>query len=490
MIVWPLQVRDQFRAALVNSIHFSWAFLRERGFVSEGGVAQVKANIPYREHYLEPRCFLLAELLDAFLDPAADPSAGYLGLVRPDFDPLTDCEELDLNVFMSLVYLTSDSPRQIRADDPQCSEFRLPSCLRCEWLAYNQGVMALLVRYMRAHCDSLGDEVFPLCEGLAFPRDGAEEGGELGIAFRVWLRSQTGTVRASRHPSARSVFTLLSGRGDAFRCIAELLLSVRSGMIIDERIVPCCDPTEFVDRTLETTFRCAEFSASDHNAANSCEDFSRNMRGVVASLEQMFQSLQTRPLPESKADVLMRSFQRVRDKFRLQLNRAKGLSCCQGIVECVFTSRETGAVSGGVVYFLDATGGRQHGSRLGKAKFFLDAPDCLLDTRYTPMAFDCVELCVMRTGRRVQGISPIHRENNVNNSVCKARLCTKVVESIDRTLVCGVFSTQSIRASGSKAAAFEPQSFYHLQEDIVTAGMEYQCMYAPEVAGGCGFIVE
>src|SRR5687767_3698919 len=103
----------------------------------------------------------MAELFDSFLDPNSDPKSGYLALVRDDFDPLTDCAELDLQVFMSLVYFASYSFKT-QPDDPEVSECRLAGPLRSAWEGYNQSVMGLLVSYMRVQCNSMGREAFPL----------------------------------------------------------------------------------------------------------------------------------------------------------------------------------------------------------------------------------------------------------------------------------------------------------------------------------------
>lgn len=271
------------------------------GYINDIGAAQVKATLPYQLNYLEPRCFLLAELFDDFL--CGRPN-GLLGLV--DVIPVrkADKAQLDLDVFMLLVFLASYS-----FVDPHPS-YQLPEVVLDAWSRYNGEVIRSLVGFMRHHSAVIADEQFPL-NSSAFPPPSAEKASE---------------------DSARSCFTISSGRGDDFRSIEELLLSVKKGMIIDSRTIPTIDIHDFVNDTLRTTFQCGRLSAHK-DAASTCESFSRTLRGVVTGLEKMYKALSTKPDKGSKQDALMQSFLRVRNDFVSQFRRAKKLpSLGEGMV--------------------------------------------------------------------------------------------------------------------------------------------------------------
>jgi hypothetical protein len=317
-------------------------------------------------------------------------------------------------------------------------------------------------------------EGFPLFEDLHFPSDiiSSDPSEQVG-QFVNWYHS---LHPLQQKPCARSVFSALSGRGDEFHTIAELLLSVRAGMVVDQRIIPSFDVHELVNNTLETTFTSGRFHREDYNAQSSCEDFSRNLRGLMASLEQMHSSLQVRPKRDSKTQMLMESFRRVRNTFTMQLEKAKNFSTCKGIIQLVRTLKEGHTM--GIIYFTVLEKG---GPRLKTAKFYTNNDRALANRNYVPAQLDCVEFTLSR-GKRVQGVNRLGgpRDFAVSESV--------KVKSVDTRTLTGSFAT----TMSSSRKSTTPQSFHYLFESqsAPELGKAYSCVYSPLVSETHAFLVD
>lgn len=302
-------------------------------------------------HYLEPRCFLLAELFDSFLNPDnSEQSEGLLGLIRDDIvvdadGAITDSQkqvELDLHIFMVLVYFASFS--FVASSDSRACSYQLPHCIVQAWNRYNQEVMRSLVGFMRFYSANIAEEKYPLNPG-AFQ------------SYKQPVSSPSAAAAEVPIVAARSCFTVPSGLGDRFLSIQEMLLSVKKGMIIDSRLIPSSDIECSVNTTLFTTFQDGRLNTSDRDAETTCESFSRNLRGVVTQLEHMFNALSEPPSTNSKPYQLMQSFRRVRNKFLYQFKRAKKCQFCtmrRGIVSSVSDQNKC------TVHFLDESSDELH----------------------------------------------------------------------------------------------------------------------------------
>jgi hypothetical protein len=229
---------EAFEQTMLNSILVSWCFHLKFGFLMPDGTPTVKGDLPHRLYYLEPRCFLMAHLLDELERSAFHPddgaACGLKALAR-------DCEgpdNLKDALYLVLLYVLWPVPTRNPVDPVP----DLPGCIETAWDEWNNQVVDLIKDYVRQQGRDIEENQLPLDrEGTRFRvKMGTTNPDQAERETRSTLHQWLTTHRLNYQ--ARSPFAALSGRGDSFESVEELAASVKSGIFVSDRMIPATDP--------------------------------------------------------------------------------------------------------------------------------------------------------------------------------------------------------------------------------------------------------
>jgi hypothetical protein len=132
-----------------------------------------------------------------------------------------------------------------------------------------------------------------------------------------WSRQSGLAVKSDIH--ARAAQACLSGRGDDFSSVEEMVMCGKEGIFASSNVIPTSDCMPYVHHRIHNVYTKGEFAKDDYGGERVIENFSSTIRAVRASIETMCTGVELAP----KAEVLMDSFVRVIDRFGVQYIKAK-----------------------------------------------------------------------------------------------------------------------------------------------------------------------
>jgi hypothetical protein len=305
--------REMFEQALVHSCFFSWSFFYERGYLKSTGQPTMKCDLPIRIYYMDPECFILAEMLTDCVDSSHSVSSVTLLALVPGSGSkaLANKDELDMAVLAILDYLLGrGNVRHSRF----AADYRLNDVVQQIWYDYSVNVFKQYTGYMQALSANMIDRGLP----LDLPQSVDQ--------FLRWSRERGLAVTSDIH--ARAPQACLSGRGDDFSSVEEMIMCGKDGIFASSNVIPTSDPTPHVHHRIKCVYTTGKFAQDDYDGEKVIEKFSSTLQAVLASIETMCEGVTLTP----QATELMESFKRVINKFKTQHMKAKHSENAFGIV--------------------------------------------------------------------------------------------------------------------------------------------------------------
>ena len=337
-------LQEPFDRALAHSCLFSWGFLNKRGYLQPNGSPTMKCDLQYRIHYLDPYCFILTELLTECVDPTLSFSSKTLLDMIPDellndhhlstkvqkenIETITNKFELDL---LQLLVYTIGMSKTNRVKE--ASENLLHPVAQQIWRDYSTLVMRHFVDYLSTNGRNIRETYLPLGSPFFsydyFNNNNTNTGNNFEHIFEWFQQNQIQT----HPPLSRSGITALSGSGDEYENIREMVMSVKDGLFVSEQIIPSHDSSEFVHIRFEhvylnKTFEGLKEKYQDVDAETSSESFLKAIKSVRSFLLKLMEKMnlyKVRESHEKKALFLFQSINRVITKYEHHLSIAQGL---------------------------------------------------------------------------------------------------------------------------------------------------------------------
>jgi superfamily II DNA or RNA helicase len=305
--------RHLFDQALAHSCFFTWSFLNQRGYLQADGSPTLKCDLPHRLHYLEPQCFILAEMLTECIDPTLQIGKmtllsliddELLGSSPNDSDRQSEVQKkryrhLEDVIFSFLNHLLSLSGVSRKRKDT--NTLVLDPIIKRVWNDYSSEVMQRFVGYLKGIGKDLTERCLPLGEEGEtrqgwdyYPSHSTSQ--DRYHHLRRWLNQQREQSGQPSAPLARSVFAALSHPHDLFQSIHDMSLTIKEGLFVSDHIIPSRDYPNHVHIRLEEIYRRQSFKAvkekyQDVDVETSCETFSKTIRCVRAFLQKLLAAL-------------------------------------------------------------------------------------------------------------------------------------------------------------------------------------------------------
>ena len=314
--------RYNFEQALVHSCFFSWSFFYERGYLKANGRPMMKCDLPIRIHYLEPECFILTEMItDCFDNSHSVSTTSLLALVPNDSPSRQELNILDMDILAILDYTLGRGNLQER--NRSAAPYLLPDVARQVWNDYSANVFEQYTGYMRALGRSIPEEAaLPLASPtteqrilLTCPSD-ISTGSDLAH-FTAWARAED--LCNTEKAVARAPLAGLSGYGDHFTSVMEMMMCGKEGVYASTKVIPSSDPTKYVLNRIYQVYTKAKIDENDPGGKKALDNFSLSARGVRACIELMSRDAEL----TTKSQIVLDSFLRVIDTFEAQLKLAK-----------------------------------------------------------------------------------------------------------------------------------------------------------------------
>lgn len=344
LITSPIR-QQPFNQALAHSCLFSWGFLNQRGYLQPDGSPTLKCDLQYRLHYLDPYCFILTELLTECIDSSLSFSkTSLLDMIPKELllvgnqINLLNQEELnkikerfDLDLLTLLVYTISVSGTH---REKEASNFRLHSVPKQICHDYLNKVIELFVNYLRTNGKNIQETFLPLGSSNQsydyLNNNENENNNQYFCHFYNWLKERNIQTNL---PLSRSCFSGLSGIGDTYENVRDMILSIKDGLFVSEKMIPARDFLDLVQIRFEHVYLKQTFDGlkeryQDVDAKTSCESFSKAIRAVRAFLNQLIIRLKLRYSTNEKDYKILYLYDsiiRVINNFERSLSIAKGL---------------------------------------------------------------------------------------------------------------------------------------------------------------------